>query len=170
MPHFPRKRSQLRHSKTCKKLKNSLFKRSQHSFLSSSLLQNHFLRRFLWPNFDLNSFERFALLFLKMVSTLPLKTLQKTEKWSFQTLRTFVLELKVTSKPFSKKLPITKYGFKQFWMLCLTLPENGLDFITQKLAKTEKCYFQTLTIFVFHLKVAPKPFPKKVLMTNFWFK
>ena len=42
-------------------------------------------------NFDLNSFERFALLSKKTRSTLLLTNLQKTEKCSFQTLRTWFL-------------------------------------------------------------------------------
>ena len=57
---FPWKRFQLRHPKTCKKLKNALFKRSEHSFLSSRWLQDRFLRSFLWPNFDLNKIWCFA--------------------------------------------------------------------------------------------------------------
>ena len=39
-----------------------------------------------------------------MVSTSPPNNLQKTEKFSLQTFRTFIFELKVLSKPFSKKL------------------------------------------------------------------
>ena len=38
------------------------------------------------------------------------------------------------------------------------------------LQKTGKCSFQTPTIFVFGIKVAPKPLSKKVLMPKFWFK
>ena len=93
--------------KFAEKLKNALFKRWQHSLLSSRLLQNDFLKRFLWwnfdlnrrsfllpnfdlnrrsflrPNFDLNSFDRFASLSQKTVSTSSLKNLQKTEKCPF---------------------------------------------------------------------------------------
>ena len=85
MPHFPRKRFQLRHSKIYKKLENAFFKCSEHSFLSSKKLQNHFLRSFLWPNFDLITFEHFASLSQKMVSILSLKNFRETE-WSFETL------------------------------------------------------------------------------------
>ena len=58
LPHFPRKLFQLRQSEICKKLKNAIFKRTQYWLLSSRKLQNHFLRKFLRPNFDLNSNER----------------------------------------------------------------------------------------------------------------
>ena len=92
---------QFRHSKICEKLKNVFFKRSEHSFLSSRSLQNHFLRNFLWPNFDLNSFEHFVWLFQEMVSTSSIKNLKKTKKWNFQTSTILVLELKEASKPFS---------------------------------------------------------------------
>ena len=67
--------------------------RTLHSFLSSRLLQNHFLRRFLWPNFDLDSFESFVSLYQKTVSTLLLKNLQKIKKWHFQMFTTFAFDL-----------------------------------------------------------------------------
>ena len=37
----------------------------------------YFLRSFLWPNFDLNTLERFASFSQKTVSVLSLKNLQK---------------------------------------------------------------------------------------------
>ena len=77
--YFPGKWFQLHHLKSCKELNNALFKRSEHSVFSWKYLSNHFLRSFLWPNFDLNSFERFALLSQKMVSTSSLKNLQTAE-------------------------------------------------------------------------------------------
>ena len=141
MPHFPKKWFQLRHSKIYKTLENYFFKHSEHLFFSSRQLQNHFLRSFLWPNFDLNSLERFTSLFQKMISTSSLKNLQKTEKCSIQTLTTFVFEPKVTSKPFSKKLPVNEFWFKEIWTLCLTFPEKDFNFVTQKYTKTWKMLF-----------------------------
>ena len=120
--------------KNVQKLKNDLFKRSQHSFLSSRWLENHFPRSFLWPSFDLNNFGRFAWVFQKMVSNSSPKTLEKTEKVPFQTLTTLLFELKVVSKPFSKKLPLIKLWFKQFKTLRLTFPENSFNFVTQNVA------------------------------------
>ena len=38
--------------------------------------------------------------------------LQTTENFPFQMLRTFVFDLEITSKPFSKKLPMTNFVFK----------------------------------------------------------
>ena len=42
--------------------------------------------------------------------------------------------------------------------------------LTQKFAKTEKCYFQRLRTFVFYFKVAWKPFFKMFLKNNLWSK
>ena len=81
--------------------KNPIFKRPQYWFLSSMWLQNHFLKSFLWPNFDLNSFWCFASISQKIVSTLTLKNFKKSENLPFQMLRTFVFDFMVTSKSFS---------------------------------------------------------------------
>ena len=58
-----------------------------------------------------------------------------------------VLELKEAS--FSKKVPITRFAFKQFLMLCLTFPENSFNFVTQKMQKTENFHFKILKTFAF---------------------
>ena len=137
MPLFSRKRFQLRHSKTCIKLKNALFKCWEHSFLSSRKIQNHFVRSFLWPNFNLNSFERFGSLSQKIVSTSSLKNLQKTAKCTFQKLRTCGF-YRVASKPFSEMLTMTNFGFKDFWTLCLALTVSGFNFVPQKFTKKVK--------------------------------
>ena len=118
---FPRKWFQLRQSKIWKKLKNAIFKRPQYWFLSSRKLRNHFLRRFLWPNFDLNNFKCFALLFQKMVSTSSLKNCKKRENFTFQMLTPFVLYRKVASKLFSKKLPMTNFSVSQKTVSTLSL-------------------------------------------------
>ena len=128
MSRFPRERFQLRHSKMWKKLKNAPFRRLQYSFLSLRKLQNYFLRRFLWPNFDLNSFWCFASL-----SQLCYSKICKKLKNII-----FVVELEVASKQFSNVLPRTKLWFKQFWKLCLAFPENAFNFATQKFAKNWK--------------------------------
>ena len=94
-----------------KKPKNSLFKRSEHSFLISRYLQNHFLRSFLWPNSDLNSVEHFTSLSHKIVSTSSLNNLPKTKKILF---------------PSAKKI--------LFWA-------QGFNFVTQKFAKNWKMLF-----------------------------
>ena len=62
---------------------------------------------------------------------------KKIWKCPLQTLRTFIFKLKVASKPFSKKLPMTNFDFWWSWRLHLTFPENGFNFVTQKLQKTE---------------------------------
>ena len=113
LPHFLKKWFQLRHSKISKKLKNALFKHSEHLFLSSRYLQNIFLRSSLWPTFDLKFFERFASLSQKMFSPSPLKNLLKCEKCSFRMLRTVVYELKVTSSYFANKVGMTKCWIKK---------------------------------------------------------
>ena len=42
--------------KFAKKVENAFSRRLEHSVLTSRLLQKHFLKRFLWLNFGLNSF------------------------------------------------------------------------------------------------------------------
>ena len=84
MPHFPRKWFQLPPPKLWKKTwKMTVPNAHKIRFLSSRSIQKHFLRRLLWPNFDLNSFERFALLSQKMVSTSSLKNLKENRKMTF---------------------------------------------------------------------------------------
>ena len=95
----------------------------------------------------------FASLSKKTVLTSSFKNLQKTEKWCFQTLRTFAFELKGALKPFSKKLPITKFRFKQFWTLCLTFPKMVSTSSQKDLQNIEKWSFQTLRTFGFDLKI-----------------
>ena len=117
--------------KNVQKIKNTIFKRPQHLFLSSSKLQNHFLRRFLLRNFDLISFWCFSLLSQLRYS----KIWKKSKKCLFQRSRTFLIELEEASKSFSKIIPRTIFWFKQFEMLCLTLSNH---FLTQKFANTGK--------------------------------
>ena len=150
--------------KNCKNLKTSLFKCLEHSFLISRSIQNLFLKSFLWPTLNLDGLEGFVSHSQKTVSFSSLKNLQKSEKFPFQMLKTFFSELKVASKPFSKKLLMTKFWFKHFLMSCLTFPESGINFVTRKLQKTE-IFFQILRTFVFDLKVASEPFSNKLLMT-----
>ena len=42
------------------------------------------------------------------------KIYKKTEQFQIKMFRTFVLQLKVASKPFFKILPMTKFGFMPF--------------------------------------------------------
>ena len=93
--------------------------------------------------------------------------MQKSEKFLFQTLRTFVFELKVGSKPFSKKIPMTKFDLNRSERF-VSLFQNMVTASSLKnLQKTEKYLFHTLRTFVFQLKVASKPFSKKLYMTKF---
>ena len=82
-------------------------------------------------------------------------------------------------KVFSKKLPTKHTLCKKFSQHFLAFPENGSNFVTQKLAKNWKMpfsnvhnvrSFQTPTIFVLELKEASKSFSKKVPMIKFWLK
>ena len=85
MPKFGFKqlRFQFRYSKFSKKLKNTIFKVSEHMFLASRKLQNNFLKSFLWLNLYSNSFQCFASFSQKIVSTTSLKSFQKTKKIPF---------------------------------------------------------------------------------------
>ena len=171
-PYFPRKRFQLRHSKICKKLKNALFRRSEHSFFSSRQLHNHFLRSFLWPNFVLNSFELFASLSQKLVSTSSLKNLQKTEKCPFQKLRTFGFYW-VALKTFSEMLTM---NHDQLWIqrllnarLCFHSKRFQLHG-SKMYKKTENCLFQRFSsTFTLDLKVVSKQFSRMFSMSDFGF-
>ena len=137
---FSRKGFQIRHSKISKKLRNALFKRLQH-WLLRSRYEKHFLWYFLRPNFHSSSLERFPSLCQEVISLWSLKNLSKSERRSFQADKTFVLELKVPPKPFSKKLLFSKFWFKQFWTLCFTFPESDFNLVMQKLAKNCKMPF-----------------------------
>ena len=55
-------------------------------------------------------------------------------------------------------------------MFCFSFSENGFNIVTQNFQKTKNFPFQMLSTFVFDLKVASKPFYKKLRMTNFEFK
>ena len=79
------------------------FLNTQHiRFLSSRQIQKHLLRSFLRRNFDLNSFERFALLSQKMVSTSSPKNLKKKlKKDLFKFSEDSFFEFKVNTKTFS---------------------------------------------------------------------
>ena len=109
--------------------------------MSARFLQTHFVRSFLWQNFDLNSLERFAILSQQTLSTSLLKNLQKTGKCYFQTLTTFVFEPKVARHCSSKKLPFSKFSFKKSWTLRLTFPENNFNLVNQNFGKNWKMRF-----------------------------
>ena len=99
-------------------------------------------------------------------TTCSLKNVQKKLKSHFQTLRTFVFDFKVASKPISKVLPLAKFKMKPFWRLWFAFPENGFNFVPQKVTKKgEKYHISTLKTIVFH----SKPFSKMLPMTKFDF-
>ena len=153
---------------------------SEHSVLASRQSQNHFLM--LPINRKLSQ---------KTVSTSPLRNLQKGENCHFQTIRTFVFDLDVASKPFSKLLRTAQFKFKpssRFLNHFLkyfprqTLNSNhfqGFALLSQimvsilsikSLQKRKKRHLRTFITFAFDLKVASKPFLKMFFITNFKFK
>ena len=67
--------------------------------------------------------------------------LQITENFPFQMLRTFIFDLKIASKLFSRKLSVANFEFNQSWKLCLNFLEIGLNFVTEKFAKGWKMPF-----------------------------
>ena len=127
---FLRKWFQLRHSKIAKKKKseNSLSKCLEHSILISRLFQNHFLKSFLRLTLNLNGLKALPRFPRKRFQLRHSKIANKLKIFSFQMLRTFVFDLKVVSKPFSTKLPMTNYEFKWCWRLSLAFLENGFNF------------------------------------------
>ena len=101
LPHFPRKWFQLRYSAVCKKLKNALFKSSEHLFLRSRLASKPISKKFPMTKFTCKQFLCFASILQKIVLTSSFRNLQKIKKCPFQMLRTFVFDFKVASKPIS---------------------------------------------------------------------
>ena len=133
------------------------------------MVQNHFQKCLLLPTLNLNGPS--ALLSEKTISTLSLKTFQKSKHCYFQILRTFAFELNLPSKQFSKMLPMTSFEFKWPWKLCLAFPGSGFNFVTQTLAKTtRKCPCQRFGTLAFELKVASKPYSKILAVIKFWIK
>ena len=131
---------------------------------------NPFSKKLPMTIFWFKQFLMFCLIFLQNDFSFVDQKFQKTENFPFQMQRTFAFDLKVTSKPFSKKLSMTNFEFTLSWGLCLVFPENGFNFVTQNCAKNWKWSLQTLRIFVFELKLASKPLSKNIPITKFWFE
>ena len=92
---------------------------------------------------EIKSFHSIASHPQESILTSSFKNLQESEKAHFQTLRGFVFELKVTSRPFSKISSISNFRLEQFSKLFPPFPENGVDFFTQIiLLKRENCLFK----------------------------
>ena len=88
-----------------KKLKNVISEHSEHSFLNSRQIQNHFLKWFTWQtSFALIKFLSFSYIISSF------KIFKKVEKYHFKKLRTFVFEHKVASKPI-----FTTLNMKNCW-------------------------------------------------------
>ena len=151
--------------KNLQKTQNSPFERPRTMVFGLIVTSKPFSKRFLSPIFDLNNFKRFALLFQITVLTSSFKNLQKTEKYTFQTLRTFIFEFQIAWESLSKRLPMINFWFKYFSTLCLTFPENGFEFVTQKFGN--HCPFQTPRRFVYELKVSSNQFLRCFLWSIF---
>ena len=115
MPHFPRKSFQFCQLKICKKLKKAIFKCPQYLLLSSRKLQNHFLRIFLWSNYDLNNFQHFTSLSQKMVSTSSIKNLERTKKCYFWMPTIFVLSSRKLQNQFLRSSFWSNFDLNSFW-------------------------------------------------------
>ena len=86
--------------KLCQKLKNIIFKRSEHLFFNLKVVLKSFPKRFHITKFWFKQFSRLCLAFqgndFNLATTQTSKKKKKRkEKCHFQTLRTFVFELKV---------------------------------------------------------------------------
>ena len=68
----------------------------------------------------------------KMVATSSLQNLQQSKEFHPKTLRTFIFDHKVASKPFSKMLLLINFWFTQ---IGLVFPKTNFNFFTQKFAK-----------------------------------
>ena len=119
-----------------KNLELFLSKCSEHSFLILRWLLNRFSKSFPWPTLNLIGLQVSISLSQKAVSTLLLKNLQKTEKCPFQTLRTYsFLTSKYLQNHFLRSFLGPNFDLNDFEYFCLTFPENGFNFVNQKLAQ-----------------------------------
>ena len=75
-----------------------------------------------------------------MVSTSSLKKLQQTEKIVFKCSENLFLSSSYLQNIFLKA-SYYQISFKKFSPVCLTLAENGFNFVTQKLAKNWRILF-----------------------------
>ena len=94
-------------------------------------------------NFGFTHFSIFCLP-LSMVSISSIKKFEKKkEKCHFGMLKTFVFDLEVASKPFSKMPAITNLDFNSFnFRLCVVFPENSFIFSLKNLKKVRNALFQ----------------------------
>ena len=87
-----------------------IFESFSREFQNEQIIaEYHFLKRSQKISLYTKSFRSIVLLSHKTISISSLKNLQKTEKYYFQRFRIFVLTKKFASKPFSKKLHMTKF-------------------------------------------------------------
>ena len=159
LPHFPRKWFQLSQSKICKKLKNAIFKHPQYWFLSSRKPQNHFLRRFLWPNFDLNSFWCFASLSQKMVWSASLKNCKKHQiniRFNYWVFNIRIMECYLFNYSTTRRLHrdistilISKYKLLPWWSYLSKLLTESLESIKRgkkNFWEGSFCYYKILNM------------------------
>ena len=99
---FPRKQFQLRHSKITKIVNNAIFKHSEELFFDFNVASKLFSQILLVIKFGFKEFWRICLAFAENASTLPLKNLQNSKKFQFQTFRRFVFDLNIASNDFLK--------------------------------------------------------------------
>ena len=131
--HFPRNWFQLHHSKICKKLKNALFKSSEHSGFTG-LLWKHFLKCLPWTMINFGFKDFWTLDFAFTVSGFNFMAQKCTKNWKLPSRfsSTFTLDLKVVSKQFSRMFSMSDFGFTQS---CLAFPKNIFNLFTEKCAK-----------------------------------
>ena len=140
-PRFARKRLQFHHSKIHIKVKTTIFKHSEHLFLTNKHLENDFLNHPLQPTLDLNSFEDFSLLCQKIVSTLSLNNFEKSKKSHCQMFRAFIFDLKVALKPFSKFFLWLTFVLNRFEYLSSLFQKTVSTLSLKNFQKSEKCHF-----------------------------
>ena len=137
-----------------------IFKNSSNDYLEWSNNDWKTFSRKLQTNQTLcKTYSQQCLAFQKTISTSWLKHLQNTEKSPFQTPTVLAFELKVASKPFSKKLPITNLDLNSLPHFASLSQKMVSASSIKNLQKTKKCYFQMPTILVLMLKEASKLWP-----------
>ena len=95
--------------KNCKKTGSFPFQMFRTFIFYLKVTSKPFPKNLVMTNFEFTWSGRLSLALSENGFNLVTQNLQKSEKYPFQTLRTFSFESKVASKPCSKTLPLTKF-------------------------------------------------------------
>ena len=157
LPCFPQKHFQLVHWKMCKKKFKIHFQTLRTFDFDFKVASKRISKILPLANFKMEPCWRLWFAFPETVSTSSLEKWQKKWKISHLNPQNNLFHLQVASKPFSKMLPTTSFGFN-VWIYFLYFED--FDFLFRKMVLW--CNF------VFELKVASDLLSKIVPIPNLW--